>query len=363
MADNSHVSTVLNKILIPVITTVLGATAIYFLGFNRKGGGGRSEMEKLLITKEATIKAWKSFVTAQNISYKNSMSISEEYNQRIEEASREVQAQRDFSLILPSMNAYRDELVRESRKGIAALEDILSSPDIDPDFISMIKRAIDNSADQEKKVVTFFTDLGKIAKSDMTFEEKGTEWQNVSNRLVQMADGIEKRAATEAEDIAKILSERYSQAFDLNQLQVYVDYKKERAEKNNDPDDNEKPAPRDPREGIEYKPGDDEPEDDKKVAKNETVTKAWLTGEWSMVKQVKGYMELSANGDLYWEFENKGYTSGKWRLDGGRLRMDAVNPETQKKHVVMGEFSDVTQNSFTLTLKSVPREIYYFKRK
>jgi hypothetical protein len=58
----------------PVVTTVPGATATCLLGFNKKSLD-RTDMEQILISKDATLKAWKSFVTVQNVYYKNEKSL------------------------------------------------------------------------------------------------------------------------------------------------------------------------------------------------------------------------------------------------------------------------------------------------
>ncbi|MDP4261147.1 MAG: hypothetical protein Q8941_01335 [Bacteroidota bacterium] len=64
-----------------------------------------------------------------------------------------------------------------------------------------------------------------------------------------MGKKVQERAATEAEGIAKTLSERYNQPFDLNELLVYVDYKKEKEGKKTD--NNIVTPPKDPNAGTE----------------------------------------------------------------------------------------------------------------
>jgi hypothetical protein len=102
----------------------------------------------------------------------------------------------------------------------------------------------------------------------------------------------------------------------------------------------------------EVKPGND--------VTNETVpTASLLTGEWEMTN---GALELSKNGDMFWTFENKGYTSGTWKLQDGKLQMNATNPDNGKKSVLIGFLSNVSQNSFTMTFMTSPKEVYHFKR-
>lgn len=345
-------TTVLNKILIPVITTVLGATAIYFLGFNKKGGG-RSDMETLLITKEATIKAWKSFVSSSNIGYKNTMSLTEEYTKKLTEEARQ-----GFESMVPVMKDYREELFRESKKLVQDMEGILKKEeDIDHDFASMINRALDNQKDQDKKISVFFDNLISLAKSDLSIQEKAEKWQKEAEKIIVAGERTDERAANEAEGIAKILSEKYGQTFDLNELLVYVDYTKGKDKKNTK--DHNDPAPPDPDAGggVEVKDPEVKPGND--VSNEAVPTASLLTGEWEMTN---GALELSKNGDMFWTFENKGYTSGTWKLQDGKLQMNATNPDNGKKSVLIGFLSNVTQNSFTMTFMTSPKEVYHFKR-
>lgn len=354
ISPSSSTSTVLNKIVIPVITTVLGATAIYFLGFNKKGG--RSDMEALLITKEATVKAWKSFVTAQNISYKNTLSLSEEYGKKLGE-----EAANGFEALVPTIRDFQEEILRESKKVNQDIEDILKSEDIDRDFVSMMNRALDNNRDQEKKVVTFFDNLVALAKSKRDLLEKQEKWQKETTRFIAMGDKVEERGVTEAEGIAKILAEKYNQSFDLNELLVYAEYKKKKGKLNTEPkpvDDND-PAPVDPNGGGNAGNGGTEYVETNNSTSTD-YTEEMFTGTWTMTG---GSLELSANGEMYWAFDGKGYTSGKWRLVSGKLQMNAVNPDTQKASLLIGTLTDVTRNSFTLTFMTTPREIYHFRKK
>jgi hypothetical protein len=66
---------------------------------------------------------------------------------------------------------------------------------------------------------------------------------------------------------------------------------------------------------------------------------------------------------MYWAFDGKGYTSGDWKLASGKLQMNAVNPDTQKKSFLIGFITDFTKQSFTLTFMTTPREVYHFKKK
>ena len=68
-------STILRNIIVGVTTTVLGSSAVYFLGFSHRNNNSTNDY---LVTKEATTKAWKSYETIDNIYYKNTVSLSKD---------------------------------------------------------------------------------------------------------------------------------------------------------------------------------------------------------------------------------------------------------------------------------------------
>ena len=351
-SSSGHTSTVLNKILIPVITTVLGATAIYFLGFNNKKGSGRTEMEQLLISKEATLKAWRSFVTTQNVSYTAMKSLAEEYGQKINEESK-----KGIEYLAPVWKDFEDELLRESRKNDQDIQDILKNPDVDRDFVSMLNRILTNGKDQEEKTVAFFDKMISLVKSNADVNEKITKLQTQLTAFQEKQKRDTERMVNESEAIAKMLAERYNQAFNLNDLEVYTDYKKEKEKKK------EEPVKPNPQEDPGSAPADpNQPQNDPTVQNtNQTEpTTAMLAGQWEMVG---GILELSRDGDMYWTFDAKGYTSGDWKLSNGTIRMNATNPDTKATSAIIGYISNFKGKSFTLTFNSTPKEVYNFTKK
>jgi uncharacterized protein (UPF0333 family) len=351
-------STVLQKILIPVITTVLGATAIYFLGFNNKSSG-RSDIEQMFIAKEATLKAWKSFVTTQNISYKNVNSLSDEYGERL----KDIVAEKGLESTVPLLKEYKEVLFKELKKFNQDMEDIQKNKDIDPQFISMMNRTMDNIKEEEKKATTLFDNLISLAKSDLDASEKTKEWQKEGQKFLSLEAKADERAANEAEAIAKTLAERYNQPFDLNELLVYVDYKEGKDKKNEDhdikTDGGKETAPAVDSKGSDAGQSID-PDADSRAEDGMKPTESLLTGNWEMTG---GLLELSGNGKMHWAFDNRGYTSGTWELSDGKLEMNATNPDTKKTILLVGFLSAIDQNAFTMTIMSSPKEVYRFKRR
>jgi hypothetical protein len=350
---SEHASTVFNKIIIPVITTILGATAIYFLGFNKKSSASAAEIEK------STVNAWQSFVASENINYKTSTSISKEYNEKIATADKE----KGYEGLVPIFRDLKDDLFRESKKLKEDIEEILKKKDdIDVEFVSMLNRTLDNINDEDKKSDIFVNDLISLAQSHIDEEEKSTKWQKKTENFIAMIKNMQDRSITEAEDISQALSKKYNRPFDLNDLLAYADYKKEKeGDKTDKPkktdDDPIVTAPKDPNAGTEYKETTQSTTDN---SNDIEPTTSMLIGEWTMNG---GALELSKNGDMFWTFEKKGYTDGDWKLENGKLKMNATNPDTKKSSQLIGFLTNVTRNSFTMTFMTTPREVYNFTRK
>jgi hypothetical protein len=298
-------------------------------------------------------------VGAQNIAHKNTASLSDEYGQRIADA-----AAKSDDEWLNALEDFEKEMFREAEKTQKDIENILKDEDdIDKDFVSMLQRALDNHKDQIKKAQTLFGRLKDAIKSDGSKAEKQQRWSEEAQKVVVMGDKIDERSATEAEAISKILAERYNQPFDLNELLVYVEYKKKKTGTGRAEGDVLVP-PADPRadEPTEdpNRPEQDPVVNDEPVESGPPLTKKYLSGHWQMKG---GTLELDQSGSMYWVFDGKGYTSGTWEVKGIMLHMNATNPDTKKKSLIICNISNRKPNSFTLSTMSTPVEVYEFERK
>ena len=224
----------------------------------------------------------------------------------------------------------------------------------------MLNRVVANGKDQEEKTVAFFDKLISLAKSDADVNEKVTKIKAQLSSFEEKGKRDQQRMANEAEAIAKVLAERYSQAFNLNELDVYVDYKKEKEkEKEKKPEDPVKPNPQDnPGPAAPVDPNQPDPTVQNTNQLQPTV--ALLAGQWQATNSI---LELSRDNDLYWTFNDGRYTSGDWTLSNGTIRMDVTNPQTLQAMVITGYISDFKRGSFTLTFNSTPREVYSFTKK
>jgi hypothetical protein len=207
-------------------------------------------------------------------------------------------------------------------------------------------------------MIAFFDKMISIAKSDLEQNDKILKIQAEFTAFQDKGKKDQERMVSESEGIAKVLAEKYNQAFNLNDLEIYVDYQKEKDKKTDEPvkqnpDNGPGPAPVDP----------NQPAFDPSTTPNTNdiePTASLLAGQWSMTG---GTLELSRNGDMYWTFDAKGYTSGDWKLADGAIRMNATNPDTKRTSLIVGYISEFKRGSFTLTFMSTPKEVYHFTKK
>ncbi|MFI5134003.1 MAG: hypothetical protein ACHQEB_06690, partial [Chitinophagales bacterium] len=67
---SSHSATMMRNIITGVITTVIGAVTVYFItqGFHKSDNSSAAD---ILLMKEVTTNAWKSYVSSENVFYNN----------------------------------------------------------------------------------------------------------------------------------------------------------------------------------------------------------------------------------------------------------------------------------------------------
>ena len=120
--ETTEGSNVIRNMIISVLTTVLGATIIYFLGFNNKKPGF-TKLER----EDVTVNAWKTYVTIENIYTKNSTSLL-----------------RDRILDKIELEDFLSESLKESETLRSSLNELIAVEGIDKDLVSTFKRRLAN---------------------------------------------------------------------------------------------------------------------------------------------------------------------------------------------------------------------------
>jgi hypothetical protein len=203
---SSHAKTMARNIIVSVASTVLGATAIYFLGFHNKGGHSGSTDH--LVIKEATTKAWRSYVSIDNLYYKNILSLAKD------------------PALLKDLGRYKSEMQKESTRFKKDVEDILQDKDIDKSFASMLNRRLDREKEGEEITTKLIDNLQSIYNSVGSVEEKRNRMIAENTSYSEQTKGLLERSVNEIEDLSKVLSEKFNQPFNLNDFLSYADYKK-----------------------------------------------------------------------------------------------------------------------------------------
>jgi hypothetical protein len=325
-------------------------------------------MEQMLLTKESTTKGWKSFVTSQNVAYKNMKSVSEEFTDNINKGKATTTDQ-----LVDLLTRFKNDILAESKKADDDVESLLKQQDLDRDFVSFLNRALTNSKSDEQKSSDFIDKIVALVKSDMDPQQKGTQMNQQSIEFAAMQQRIAERSVNEAEGIGKILADRYSQSFDLNDLQVYVDYNKEK-EKNKQGDKTPKSTetgtqvPVDPGNGgganrEQVNPPADGAAGNTRNTNTTEVNASMLTGQWQALDGTST-LELSSNGKMFWVFSGRGYTSGDWALANGKIEMHATNPDTKQTYYLNGNITNLTANALTLSFPGGTMQgVYSFSKK
>ena len=327
----SESKNILKNMLITVATTVLGATAVYFLGFsNKKSGFTKLEQEAI------TVDAWKTYVTVENLYTKNSISL-----------LRDVGQYGSFS------GAY-DETEKESKKFTNSLNRLLQVEGLDKDFISLLERRVDNEYKALPVGKKLYHDIDSMIQYgvDHNWNQK-TINDSAMKRMTdhgKRTEGMLQRALADIEDLSKTLSERYDTPFNMNDFILIQIYKNGK----------------DPLSYLEtVKPAGGDPDPINGGTKagngNESAlfSKQYFTGQWSSSGAV---ITLSADNKMRWVANATDSTFGTWRLEGEQLVMNAINPKTKKEVEWTFNVANLVQKSFSMMLVKPPYNSYLLTR-
>jgi hypothetical protein len=330
----NHPSNILRNILVGAITTIIGSTAVYFITNRNKNSN--SEMEVMLMTKDATINAWKSYVTFENAYTKKDLSLLNDLQART-----------------MNWDEFVAESGRESNKFKKGLEELKTKKNIDKDFIQALDSRLDNEKSTTPILQKYSRFLKSMADTNLTADEKMKALQTEGAKWEAQAKGFTERALTDIEDIAKTLSERYGQTFAMTDFLIYNMLKNQ---KDSAVTVINKPAPSDP---------------DSKPTKTDTAanikevpaTTQLLTGRWLANPPNGADIDLQKKGKFFWHVSTNGdHISGTWKLIKNKLNLYPVNDETGKKGLWTFDLTLVRPNTFSMKLTVEPHNNYNMVR-
>jgi len=185
----------LRNIIVGVTTTVLASTIVYFLGFHKSG---RSSADSMLFTKEATIGAWATYVSTENMFTKNWKTLGANYS-----ASR--------------FKNYKDASLEELDKFYRDIKALTETQDIDPSFLSLLKRRLAAKQQWESKYRIHLDNFEAILNNTAQQEQNQKQNDELNRFRIEVKD-VDERFVNEIEDIVKALSEKYHHNFSSSDL-------------------------------------------------------------------------------------------------------------------------------------------------
>lgn len=316
--DSSSGNRQTRNIIIGSIATIIASTTVYYLTQyvnNKKSDSTPSH----LVVKEATTSAWKRYVTLDNLYYKN------------------IQALLKDKSLLSNLDNYKIELFKEGDNFIKDVETIMKEKDIDKAFISMVNRRIDREKESNDVITKFYDKLKAISRSNLSDVEQQKQLIAAVTNFQSYSQTLLERAATELEDLSKILANKHGEAFTLDEFLFYKDYKKGLHNIN------------DSNAVIAMPSGT--------FATN--IDPKSLIGTWS---DGDNTLALRKDNTVSYILDDGDKAIGTWKIENDKLKLDAVSIVTKIRTTWLFNLGNITTNSFTMTLNSTPFDVFYVSR-
>lgn len=326
--------TVIKNIIISVVTTVTGAFAVYYLGFNNKGSGpSKLEMQ------ERTVETWKTLVTVENIYTKNSSVLA-----------------RDAMRLGNFQEAY-SETERESKKFVNSLKGLVENEGIDKDLKSLIERRISNEESQLPMVKRFYDTLDSTINAAV--DKDWTDQQAMDTIMLRVAEftertkGVAERSVMDSEALAAVLSERYDHPFNVEDFLIVQIVRKKLDPLAMLDDEKNKPLSKDGK--LTGKTGS------LGALANVEQPADYFAGTWDASGAT---ITFEKNGKLTWVVSgNNREAIGTWKFEDTRLTMDVKNAATGEKAFWTFNLSGVEEKTFSMVLSKEPFNYYRLTKK
>ncbi len=305
------------NILLAVITSVLGATVIYFLGFNNKKKLTAAEKE------EATIETWKSYNSIENIHTQNLTSLMQDA----------MQYQRFGDIKI--------EAGQNSERLISSIDEFIETDGVDEKLVQLLKDRV--KAEKKISVLSagFYENIDKVVSGMKTKQLPKQQVEDTAyaraRQYIGQIKGILAPTAETIEKLAADFSKKYDQPFDLNE---FLFLKGGRYGKNIFDLSLEKTV---------NTVTEEKKEDKKPVVSNEVLKLGleYFTGNWK-----SGNIRISfyKNGELTWndKSNNRNY-DGEWTFNNGQLALKMKgHPLMQADGILLLVPDKIKPDSFTM---------------
>lgn len=307
------------NIIIGAIATIIASTTVYYLTQYvnlRKSDSSASPV----VIKDATLTAWKTYVTIDNIYYKNIIALAKNKS------------------LIKDLDKYEEEMNKESDRFLKDIDNLAKEKSVDKTFVTMIKRREKREKDAKTKAAEFYAAVKSIAKASISNAEKEKKLRDEVvipyTRYLQM---IFEMSATELEELSRVLSEKFLTSFDPMQMLIFADFKK----------------------GLfNFDTAAHHHHGDSLVAAK-TIDPEKLVGKWSDEGNV---LNLRNDGTMSYILATGIEGSGVWKLEDDFLRLDGVDKISKLKSVNFWGIFNLTPDSFIIRLTSPPNNIYKLDR-
>ncbi|MEI9944442.1 MAG: hypothetical protein WDN26_09525 [Chitinophagaceae bacterium] len=297
-----------------VITTVLGAAIIYFLGFHKSGGG--SSAESMLVTKENTINAWKSYVNYENNFWGNWKIYASNYTEA-------------------GFENYKNNTLSELERFNNDIKKLLETGTLDPSFASFLERRLDSKQQWEKKYRKHLDKYERLTGSATDPQEKTTKQNEEVSRFQKDVKELDEKFANEIGELCTALTSKYSYNFSWADLKMY---QSTTATTN-----------------VNTNTGTNAGNS------GSTTTDGWkkLVGKWQTSDGANkvGTLYQYEDGRMYYYFASGDSTHGRWEFGNNQLTLH------YERYWGAGQaftynLSNVADNSFTMTFTSSPFNVF-----
>ncbi len=319
LPPNTSNKVMVRNIITGVITTVVGGTTIYFLGFHNSGGSGDGGF---LVTKDATMNTWKSYVSAENVFYKNFGTFG-------------------FENTKEGIDRYQNSITEELDRFNSAVKRILDTKNIDPTLSSlMVSRLVTNKnwVTKHKKYLDKYKEI-IISSADQE------EIKRRSNEALQAFQNdvkdINQRFINEIDDVCKTLTAKYSYTFSMTDLLIY---KQQPNQNNNNTNTDNTYTGNNNNSGIS--------------SGGTMIDGKALVGKWSSGTNTLYQYE---DGKMYYYYSNGDSTYGSWQLYNNQL-YHYYSQYYGAGYRYVYNLSNITHNGFSIALVDSPFNRFDFIR-
>lgn len=317
---STHSVTMIRNIITGVLTTVVGAGALYLLKFNKSNDNSEANF---LMVKEATTNAWKSYVSAENVFFNNMQTYQANYS-------------------INGFDHYKQATLGEFEHFKSDLKRIQSTKNIDPSFQSMLEQRIKINDESEDKYRQYLDNYDSIYKSNTDPTVRNNKLDAETQRFIDERKERDQLFENSIDELCKTLTDKYSGSFAKTSL---VMYQQTNQTANTNTNNNS---------------GTDASGNNNKTNNNSTASIDWkmLVGKWI---EGSNYLYQYQDGKMYYYFSNGDSTYGSWQLYNNQL-YHYYNQYYGAGYRWVYNISTLTDNALSITLVDSPYTRFDFVR-